>query len=88
MEPKITNLVKFYTILLLSDGPKHGYEIIRHLGEKLGKKASPGQPLSPSCSGCQAGHSEPEKGEREGKGRDMGAGKRKLLPHRHISAQL
>lgn len=43
MEVKITNLVKFYTILLLSDGPKHGYEIIMHLGAKLGKKASPGQ---------------------------------------------
>jgi len=43
MELKITNLVKFYTILLLSDGPKHGYEIIMHLGHKLGKKASPGQ---------------------------------------------
>jgi len=42
-EIKITNLVKFYTILLLSDGPKHGYEIIKETGDKLGKRASSGE---------------------------------------------
>ncbi len=38
-----TNLTKFYTLLLLGDGPKHGYEIIKELERKLGKKPSAGQ---------------------------------------------
>lgn len=42
-EVKITNLVKFYTILLLLEGPKHGYEIIKNVKEKLNKKMSPGE---------------------------------------------
>jgi len=42
-EPKVTNVVKLYTVLLLSSGPKHGYEIIKEVGERLGRKASPGQ---------------------------------------------
>jgi DNA-binding PadR family transcriptional regulator len=37
---KVTNLIKFYIILLLSNGPKHGYELIKELGEKLGRKIS------------------------------------------------
>ena len=37
---EVTNLVKFYIILLLSHGPKHGYELIKELGERLGRKIS------------------------------------------------
>ncbi len=37
---KVTNLVKFYTLLLLSHGPKHGYEIIKELEERLQRKVS------------------------------------------------
>lgn len=39
----IVNLTKFYTLLLLDEGPKHGYEIMTELGEKIGKKPSAGQ---------------------------------------------
>src|SRR3989344_4882426 len=42
-EIKITNLVKFYTLLLLNEGPKHGYELMREMGRKLDKRVSPGQ---------------------------------------------
>lgn len=42
-EVKITNLVKFYTVLLLSEKPKHGYDIIKEISEKLDKKISPGE---------------------------------------------
>lgn len=42
-EVKITNLVKFFTLLLLSEGPKHGYEIIKEAEGKIGKRPSPGQ---------------------------------------------
>ncbi len=42
-EIKVTNLVKFFTVLLLNEGPKHGYEIIKEVGKRLGKKPSPGQ---------------------------------------------
>jgi DNA-binding PadR family transcriptional regulator len=42
-ELKIINMVKFYVLLLLHEGPKHGYDIIKEIGEKLGKKASSGQ---------------------------------------------
>lgn len=42
-ELKVTNIVKLYTILLLYEGPKHGYAIIMSVGEKLGRRISPGQ---------------------------------------------
>ena len=38
-----TNLTKFYTLHLLDEGPKHGYEIMDELGKRLGKKPSAGQ---------------------------------------------
>lgn len=38
-----TSLTKFYTLLLLKEGSKHGYEIIDELGKRFGKKPSPGQ---------------------------------------------
>lgn len=37
---KITNMVKFYAICLLSHGPKHGYELMKELEEKLERKIS------------------------------------------------
>lgn len=42
-EVKITNMVKFYTVLLLLEGPKTGYEIIKETGAKMEKNTSPGQ---------------------------------------------
>lgn len=37
---KINNMVKFYTLCLLATGPKHGYELIKELEEKLGRRIS------------------------------------------------
>ena len=37
---KINNFVKFYTLCLLASGPKHGYELIKELEEKLGRRIS------------------------------------------------
>ncbi len=43
MDIKITNLVKFYTLLLLAEKDKHGYEIIKEISDRTEKKVSPGQ---------------------------------------------
>ncbi len=37
---KITNMLKFYTLCLLATGPKHGYDLIKELSSKLGRKVS------------------------------------------------
>ena len=37
---KITNMLKFYTLCLLAAGTKHGYDLIKELEEKLGRKIS------------------------------------------------
>lgn len=37
---KITNIVKFYTLFFLASGPKHGYELIKDLETKLGRRIS------------------------------------------------
>lgn len=42
-EVKVNNLVKFYVLLLLNESPRHGYEIIKEVGEKIGKKVSAGE---------------------------------------------
>lgn len=39
-EVKITNMVKFCTLYLLASGPKHGYDLMKELEEKLGRKIS------------------------------------------------
>jgi DNA-binding PadR family transcriptional regulator len=39
----ITNLMKMYTLVLLRESPKHGYDIMHELGRRLGKKPSAGQ---------------------------------------------
>jgi DNA-binding PadR family transcriptional regulator len=43
VEIKVTNLVKFYVLLLLNEKPKHGYEMIKEVEEKIGKKVSAGE---------------------------------------------
>lgn len=42
-EIRVNNLVKFFIILLLNEGPKHGYEIIKDIERKIGKKPSASQ---------------------------------------------
>ncbi len=42
MKLKITNLVKFYTLLLLNESPKYGYEVMGELVTRVGK-ISPSQ---------------------------------------------
>src|SRR3989344_3514032 len=37
---KIINIIKIYALILLSQGPKYGYEIIKELEDKLEKKIS------------------------------------------------
>ncbi|MEK6983928.1 MAG: PadR family transcriptional regulator [Nanoarchaeota archaeon] len=37
---KVTNMLKFYTICLLTSGPKHGYDLIKELEEKFGRRIS------------------------------------------------
>ena len=39
-EIKITNMLKFYTLCLLSSGPKHGYDLIKELEANLERKIS------------------------------------------------
>jgi len=39
-EVKVTNMVKFCSLYLLATGPKHGYELMKELEEKLGRKIS------------------------------------------------
>ena len=43
MVVKIGSIVKLYTILLLMKKPQHGYEIMKELEKKTGKKISPSQ---------------------------------------------
>lgn len=40
---KISSLVKFYTILLLNEESKHGYDLMKELEKKLGRKISTSQ---------------------------------------------
>ena len=39
----ISNTTKLYAVLLISEKPKHGYELIKEIGGKLGKRISAGQ---------------------------------------------
>ena len=68
MAVKITNMAKFCTLLLLNFKPMHGYEMIKELSLKLGKKVSPGQ-IYPFLQNLEKNHYiEPGKtGEREKK---------------------
>jgi len=40
---QIKNLSNFYTLILLGEGSKHGYEIQKHIEQKTGKNLSFGQ---------------------------------------------
>jgi len=40
---KVTNLIKFYTLILLNQGPKHGYELMKSLEHLFGKEISASQ---------------------------------------------
>jgi len=40
---KVNNLIRFYTLMLLSTGPKHGYEVIKNLESHLERKVSASQ---------------------------------------------
>jgi DNA-binding PadR family transcriptional regulator len=42
-EVKVSNLVKFFSLFFLYQGPKHGYELIKEIESQLGKKPSTGQ---------------------------------------------
>ena len=42
-ELKVTNLSRFFALLLLYDKPRHGYELLKETGKGLGKKQSAGQ---------------------------------------------
>lgn len=42
-EEHFASLTKFYTLVMLNEGSKHGYEIMGELEKRLGKKPSPGQ---------------------------------------------
>ena len=39
----LTNVVKFYVLLVLYDAPAHGYKIMKELESKIGKKPSSGE---------------------------------------------
>ncbi len=39
----ITSLTKFYTLALISQKPRHGYEIISEVEKRIGKRPSSGQ---------------------------------------------
>lgn len=39
----LTNLVKFYILLVLYGAPTHGYKIMKELESKIGKRPSPGE---------------------------------------------
>lgn len=43
MDVKIGSLVKFYIVLLLKEGPKHGYDLMKELEKKLGSNISASQ---------------------------------------------
>ncbi|MBI4044717.1 MAG: PadR family transcriptional regulator [Candidatus Diapherotrites archaeon] len=41
--PKISNMVKFYTVVLLLEKPLYGYELMKEIGSRLEQRVSPGQ---------------------------------------------
>jgi len=40
---RITNLVRFYAVLLLHSRPMHGYELLKEIGSRTGKRMSASQ---------------------------------------------
>ncbi len=43
MVVKVNSMFRVYVLLLLAEGPKHGYDLMRIVGEKIGEKPSAGQ---------------------------------------------
>ncbi len=43
MDVKISSMVKFYTVLLLREGPKHGYDLMTELSDRLKSTISASQ---------------------------------------------
>ncbi len=43
MALRINSMVKFYTLLLISEKPKHGYELMKELEQRLERKISASQ---------------------------------------------
>lgn len=41
--PIITNLIKFYAVMLLLEKERHGYELMKEIAGRLGKRVSHGQ---------------------------------------------
>ena len=52
-ELRVTNMAKFYMLLMLSEKPVSGYDMIKGIGERLERKISPGQ-VYPFLSKLQA----------------------------------
>jgi DNA-binding PadR family transcriptional regulator len=42
-EVKVDNLLKFYSLLLLFESPRHGYNLIKTVEKKMGRKVSASQ---------------------------------------------
>lgn len=42
-EMRITSVLKLYTLLVLSERERHGYELMKEIGGKLGRRASAGE---------------------------------------------
>ena len=40
---KVTNLAKFCSLFLIYERPHHGYEIMKKVSKRLGRRTSPGQ---------------------------------------------
>lgn len=64
--PIITNLIKFYAVLLLLEKERHGYELIKEIAHRLGKSVSHGQ-MYPFLAGLKKSNlvESTKKGNRE-----------------------
>jgi len=40
---RVNTVIKLYTLILLYNGPKHGYEVMKHLEKMLGTSIGPSQ---------------------------------------------
>jgi len=76
----LTSMAKFYTVLLLGEGPKHGYELMRAVQEKIGEKTGPGTIYPLLAKLKRAGYLEvKERGSREKKTYALNAKGREFL---------
>ncbi|MDE1860210.1 MAG: PadR family transcriptional regulator [Candidatus Micrarchaeota archaeon] len=61
---EIKNVAKLFTVLLLSENGQHGYEIMKEVGKRTGRKVSPGQ-IYPFLRQLKAYHYVETKGRAE-----------------------